>query len=160
MVVPRELKGLELYEADAKLCDEWPELWAHWRQAFPGMDIMFHVRDAHEWEWRMPKIYRKKNRKRFLTNWLRRSWAKRCRYRSATQEIYSSERQTLIEDMRKRPLVQFAKAEWEVRTFGLQWLSGPRPDTVTRPWDSLTNAELKQILATKQEDTYGNLYWD
>lgn len=71
-VIPTELAGLPLYEADKKLCSKLPELLPTWKIAYPGIDILAEIRKAHAWEMGNPEN-RKVNRSRFLTNWLNRA---------------------------------------------------------------------------------------
>jgi len=66
---PPELAGLELYETDAKLIQQWPGLMNAWERAYPGIDIAAEVAKAHAWEMANPKK-RKKNRAAFLGRWL------------------------------------------------------------------------------------------
>jgi hypothetical protein len=70
--IPEEISGLELYEADLKLCRAWPELLTSWERAYPGFDINTEIAKAHAWEVANPSR-RKKDRPRFLTNWLARA---------------------------------------------------------------------------------------
>lgn len=70
--VPQELKGLPLYEADAKLCRAFPALLPAWRTAHPGVDVLAEVRKAHAWEVSNP-TRAKKNRPKFLASWLCRA---------------------------------------------------------------------------------------
>jgi len=70
--VPPELRGLELYEKDPKLCNRWPSLLHSWRQAYKDVDILAEVTKAHAWELANP-ARRKKDRARFLTGWLSRT---------------------------------------------------------------------------------------
>jgi hypothetical protein len=69
--VPHDLEDLELYAKDAKLCKMWPELLAAWQVAHPNLDVVQEVRRAHAWEM-ANKRKRKKDRARFLANWLAR----------------------------------------------------------------------------------------
>lgn len=68
---PPELVGLELYEADQKLCARWPALIKAWKIAYPGVDILAEVRKAHAWEVANPDK-RKVQKARFLAGWLGR----------------------------------------------------------------------------------------
>lgn len=70
--VPDELRDLELYAADPKLCRAWPPFLTAAQQAYPGVDILAEVRAAHAWEVANPKR-RKKQRTRFLHSWLSRA---------------------------------------------------------------------------------------
>ena len=76
IIVPDPLKGLVLYEADKKLCEKWGELYPAWKKAFLGIDILAEVRMAHAWEIANP-AKQKKQRGRFLTNWLTRAQDKK-----------------------------------------------------------------------------------
>ena len=67
-----ELEELRLYRNDEKLRKRWPDLLEAWRQAYPGVDILAEVRKAHAWEMANPSK-RKRDRARFLTNWLGRA---------------------------------------------------------------------------------------
>ena len=69
---PDELANLELYATDKKLCLDWPKLMVSWPLAFPGVDILAEIRKAHAWEIANPEK-RKRNRKKFLHNWLSRA---------------------------------------------------------------------------------------
>lgn len=70
--IPAELKGLNLYEIDSKLCEKLPTLMPAWKDAFPGVDIVAEIKKAHAWELANP-TKQKKNRARFLQNWLTRA---------------------------------------------------------------------------------------
>ena len=70
--IPSELKGLALYEKDEKLCSQWGGLLPAWKLAYPGVDVVAEVRKAHAWEVSNPQN-QKKNRGRFLANWLQRA---------------------------------------------------------------------------------------
>jgi hypothetical protein len=70
--IPQELRGLDLYEKDAKLCRELPKLLPAWKDCCPGLDIAAEIRRAHSWELEDP-THRKTKRGAFLGNWLRRS---------------------------------------------------------------------------------------
>ena len=69
MKVPEELNALPLYREDQKLLKKWPELVAAWKVAYPGLDVVYEIKKAHAWEVANPER-RKKQRGRFLTNWL------------------------------------------------------------------------------------------
>lgn len=69
--VPDDLKGLFLYESDAKLCARYPELLKSWKVSFPGLDVLQIIKKAHAWEVANP-TKRKKNRPVFLNAWLSR----------------------------------------------------------------------------------------
>ncbi|MFH2000512.1 MAG: helix-turn-helix domain-containing protein [Planctomycetota bacterium] len=69
--VPSELKGMELYETDMKLCAAWAGLQTSWARAYPDIDYLAEVAKAHAWEVANPQR-RKTDRPRFLTNWLAR----------------------------------------------------------------------------------------
>ena len=69
VVIPEDLRQLELYAADRKLCRSWPQLLPAWRTAFPAVDVLAEVRAAHAWEVANPER-RKLNRSRFLQAWL------------------------------------------------------------------------------------------
>ena len=71
-VIPADIKGLQLYESDKKLCTRWAELCAAWREAFPAIDILAEVKKAHAWEVANPSR-RKHDRGRFLQSWLSRA---------------------------------------------------------------------------------------
>lgn len=66
---PPELFELELYRADEKLCRLWPEVFPAWKAAFPAVDVIAIVRQAHAWEVANPDR-RKKNRSAYLQRWL------------------------------------------------------------------------------------------
>lgn len=70
--VPRELASLKLYCVDDKLCRRWPELLPAWVEAYPGVDVVAEVKKAHGWEMSNPSRL-KKDRPRFLSNWLNRA---------------------------------------------------------------------------------------
>lgn len=70
--VPPELESLELYQQDTRLCERFPKLYPAWLGAYPGVDIVAEIRKAHAWEVSNPKK-RKKDRPRFLSNWLSRA---------------------------------------------------------------------------------------
>ncbi len=70
--IPVELKGLDLYEVDSKLCKKLPTLMPAWIEAFPGVDVAAEIKKAHVWELANP-TKQKKNRPRFLQNWLNRA---------------------------------------------------------------------------------------
>lgn len=72
VVVPEELKGLNLYENNEKLLKLWPELIMAWKSAFPGINIIAEVKAAHAWEVANPKR-RKVDKARFLQNWMARA---------------------------------------------------------------------------------------
>jgi hypothetical protein len=150
MVVPKELERLELYAADEKFCSQWPDLLDHWRETYPQLDILAEVKRAHEWEWIRPKYLRKKNRKSFLGKWLARAFyrlppAERCRTPT------DGERHAMIEKVKCRDFVTLHGAVWEVRTHGLQLISG-HAESPTRPWNSLACWELKEV---GNADDYG-----
>ncbi len=70
--IPAELQGLNLYEGDMNLCKKLPTLMIAWKDAFPGVDIIAEIKKAHAWEVSNPTKV-KKNRPRFLQNWLSRA---------------------------------------------------------------------------------------
>ena len=72
LVVPEALKGLSLYEKDVVLCKQWGDLYSGWLEAYPAVDILQAIKSAHAWEL-SNKANRKKNRSRFLNNWLARN---------------------------------------------------------------------------------------
>jgi hypothetical protein len=74
--VPSELGTLPLYSRDRKLCLRWKELLPTWKEAYPGVDVIAEVKKAHAWEVANPKKV-KKDRPRFLQNWLSRAQDKR-----------------------------------------------------------------------------------
>jgi hypothetical protein len=69
--VPPELRDLDLYREDAKLCARWPTLLRTWVKTYPGLDVLAEVRRAHAWEVENP-TRRKVNRPAYLGQWLRR----------------------------------------------------------------------------------------
>jgi len=69
--IPDDLKDLELYEVDKKLCAAWPAFRKAQELACPGVDIVAATRRAHAWEIANPKK-RKKLRTRFLSSWFAR----------------------------------------------------------------------------------------
>ena len=73
--IPDQLKDLQLYAKDKRLCREWHELEKEWRKAWPKKDFMVGVLEAHRWEVANP-ARRKRDRPRFLNNWLS-GWSKR-----------------------------------------------------------------------------------
>lgn len=72
LVVPADLEGLELYETDKRLCRDWKAFLKAAEPAYPGVDVIAEVRKAHAWEVANP-AKRKKQRTRFLHNWLARA---------------------------------------------------------------------------------------
>lgn len=71
--VPSELAGLELYEADKRLCMNLGGLLPTWEQAYPGVDIRAEIRKAHAWEMANPmKRKTPRGRSRFLNSWMAR----------------------------------------------------------------------------------------
>ena len=72
VIVPEELKGLNLYENNENLLKLWPELIEAWKNAFPGINIIAEVKAAHAWEVANPKR-RKVDKARFLQNWMSRA---------------------------------------------------------------------------------------
>jgi hypothetical protein len=70
--VPSELTGLELYEVDDKLCSRFEKNMKAWKKAYPFLDVLQEIRKAHAWEMANPKR-RKKDRARFIANWLSRA---------------------------------------------------------------------------------------
>jgi hypothetical protein len=71
MAAPPELTDLPLYANDATLCAKWRVLYPTWQKTFSHVDVMAEVRAAHAWEMANP-AKSKKDRPRFLTNWLKR----------------------------------------------------------------------------------------
>lgn len=71
VMIPAELVDLQLYREDRRLCRKWPELLPVWKHAYPGVNIVAEVRRAHAWELANPAKV-KKDRMRFLANWLAR----------------------------------------------------------------------------------------
>jgi hypothetical protein len=69
--LPDDLKGLELYAQDARLCAAWPEFKKAMVAAYPGVDILAQTREAHAWEVANARK-RKKIRTRFLNAWFGR----------------------------------------------------------------------------------------
>ena len=90
--IPPELVDLELYAVDEKLCARWPKLFAAWKVAYPGLDIVAEVKRAHAWEVANPKR-RKKDRARFIGNWLQRQqdrgWRRPMNAERRTRELPS-----------------------------------------------------------------------
>ena len=70
--IPADLFGLQLYQADQKLCKLWPDFLVAAKAAYPGVDILAEVKKAHAWEVANP-ANQKKLRTRFLGNWLARA---------------------------------------------------------------------------------------
>lgn len=70
-----DLSGLELYESDKTLGKKWSELRRAWSLAYPNLNVLEEVRKAHAWEVANP-ARQKRNRPRFLSNWLGRAWDK------------------------------------------------------------------------------------
>ena len=71
--VPEELSGLELYEADSRLCTNLNSLLPTWEQAYPGVDVKAEIRKAHAWEMANPtKRKTPRGRSRFLNSWMAR----------------------------------------------------------------------------------------
>jgi len=70
--IPKELKGLFLYEIDKKLIKAWPELFPALKMANPGIDVVQQTANAHTWEVANPSR-RKRDRPKFLANWMARS---------------------------------------------------------------------------------------
>jgi hypothetical protein len=72
--VPEELTGLAIYEADAKLCMELPQMIPTWKQAYPGVDVRAEIRKAHAWEQANPTRRKTpRGRMRFLNSWMERA---------------------------------------------------------------------------------------
>lgn len=70
-----DLTGLELYEADAKLNARWESLKRAAEVAYPDVDIVGTMREAHVWE--LVNVSRRKvNRAAFLQKWFAREQAK------------------------------------------------------------------------------------
>lgn len=72
LIIPDVLQDLELYRNDVKLCNKLPIVMAAWQSAYPGVMINAEIRKAHAWEVGNPSR-RKKDRLKFLTNWLNRA---------------------------------------------------------------------------------------
>ncbi len=89
--VPEELKGLELYRLNKKLCLAWSKLLPAWIEAYPGVEILAQVKSAHAWELANPKK-RKINKARFLDNWLRNQQDK------PSQPSYHGQRPTQVRE--------------------------------------------------------------
>ena len=72
------VKGLSLYEQDAKLLKAWPKLYSTWLHLADGNSAWIdqQITAAHSWEIANPKR-RKKDRPRFLNGWITRNWASR-----------------------------------------------------------------------------------
>lgn len=66
-MIEEYLKGLPLYENDAKLTGKFAFLIEGWRRSFPDVDIKSEIAWSHAWLLVHPK---KKNNARFITNWL------------------------------------------------------------------------------------------
>jgi len=66
--------GLDLYESDEKLkrSIQKNDLLKTWVNAFPGISVADEIKKAHAWEKANP-TRRKKDRPRFLTNWMSRA---------------------------------------------------------------------------------------
>jgi hypothetical protein len=69
--IPEAIKDMRLYAKDKRLCKQWNELVEEWRldAKLASIDILAEVRAAHRWEVANP-ARRKKDRGRFLNNWL------------------------------------------------------------------------------------------
>jgi len=72
------LRGLKLYEGDKRLAGQIENCLEAWEKAFPGIDIAREIAKAHAWEVSNP-ARRKRNRIRFLYNWLSRAFEHRRR---------------------------------------------------------------------------------
>ena len=68
---PIILKGLELYEADSRLCSKIQKALPAWVLAYPGVNVPDAIKRAHAWEVSNPKR-RKIDRVKFLQSWLAR----------------------------------------------------------------------------------------
>lgn len=66
--------GLVLYAGDEWLCANIERLWAAWENAYPGMDLALHVRQAHAWELSSGFDRPGRSRLQFLNRWLLRAW--------------------------------------------------------------------------------------
>jgi len=83
IAVPLDLKGLDLYEVDAKLCKAWPQWYRAAKATYPTMDVVLEVKKAHLWEVGQP--HRKVRRTVFLASWLnRRAVDERQQHRRGT----------------------------------------------------------------------------
>jgi hypothetical protein len=73
-----DLQGLELYSTDLKLNRAWESFKAASIIAYPGIDVLAQLREAHLWEVSNP-TQRKKNRTKFLRSWFAREQDKGSR---------------------------------------------------------------------------------
>jgi hypothetical protein len=68
---PPELQGLELYQGYKPLIKRWDKLFPAWQIAYPELDVAAQIKSAHakELEWIPQK--RKKDKIKYIGNWLR-----------------------------------------------------------------------------------------
>ena len=77
--VPEVLKPMKLYAKDKTLCRRWNELEKEWRRDanLASIDILAEVSAAHRWEVANP-AKRKKDRPKYLNNWLSSAAARKA----------------------------------------------------------------------------------
>lgn len=155
--IPRELKDLELYAADRRLCLRWERLFVSWKAAFPGLDVLKEVRTAHAWEVSNPQRA-KRDRPRFLQNWLSRQsdrprvpWVKGGDRIAPEWQPEASERESLISEIlgegkRREPRIGMP-VPYHGKTYTLQ----PQGllyegDHRILAWIQLNTEQLREIL--------------
>lgn len=72
MEVPKFIYDLELYAKDEKFVKRVSELIRHWGKTYKHVNVEAEIRKAHTWEVCNPSK-RKKDRAKFLNNWLNRA---------------------------------------------------------------------------------------
>jgi len=65
--IPEFLKDLTLYATDDSFCKKFPSLLTQWKKTYPSVDVETEIKKAHVWEL---SNHIKKNRARFISNWL------------------------------------------------------------------------------------------
>lgn len=142
--IPAELRELELYAADKRLCQQWPRLVKSWKAAYPGLDIVGQVRLAHAWEMEHPER-RKVRRDIFLGGWLRRN-QDNPRVPKHIQNLASQEERERVELLGHIRRYVEAKVtdkegeQWEVTHIGL--LHQTRGIT---PWSRISLESLRRL---------------
>lgn len=65
--IPEDLRGLELYEKNIELCENWNGLKKVWETCYPYLDIMVEVRKAHSTQYTNG---RRRDPKTYIQTWL------------------------------------------------------------------------------------------